>query len=171
MISDITHNIIYSIYDIIYYITYEITYDIICDIIYDISWYHIWCHIWCHNTAELKGLFPPAMAREIKGIATCLWSAAEERTLPLNATKGTKLTCNSTGRDQIVQWDGVQLTSRPFLSMNGKYAKLLTIVVSNPSGKLSSCWKPANNGMWSTILALNPPGLACIIGVAHVVLQ
>jgi hypothetical protein len=75
------------------------------------------------------------MAREIEWIATCLWSAAEELTLPLNATKGSKLTSTSVGWDQIVQQDGVQFTCSPFLATHGRYAKLLTIVIINPSCK------------------------------------
>ena len=82
---------------------------------------------------------------ELEGIATGLWSAAVVLTLPLHATKGSKLSGTSVGWDQIVQQDGVQFTCRPFLATHGRYAKLLTIVISNLCSKL--CWKPANNGM------------------------
>ncbi len=49
-----------------------------------------------HIAADMAGLSLEAMAREIEGIATCLWSAAVELTLPLNATKGSKLTKDGT---------------------------------------------------------------------------
>ena len=76
------------------------------------------------------------MAREIEGIAPCLRSAAEILTFPLNAAKGAKLTSATASRDQVVQKDGIQLTSSPFLATHGRDAKLLPIIISNPGCKL-----------------------------------
>ena len=60
-------------------------------------------HIPYQIATDLAGLSPEAMARKIEGIASCLWSPAEELTLPLNAAKGSKLTGASAGWDQMVQ--------------------------------------------------------------------
>ena len=73
-----------------------------------------------------------AVVFQIDRIASSLGPSTVELALPLNATKGLKLSFATVIGDQIVLKYGVQLPHSPLLITLGRYVQLLLKVLTNP---------------------------------------
>jgi hypothetical protein len=94
-----------------------------------------------------------SMLREVKGVAARLWSAIVEFTLPLNGSKGAKMTLCA--RNQVVLKDGIELTYRPPVRMAPRRnTQNMPVIVANPFRQLGG--QPAKDGMRCSVLVRDP---------------
>jgi len=123
---------------------------IICNVIYDKCIY-----LWV--------LSSKSMLREVKGVAARLWSAIVEFTLPLNGSKGAKVT--RCARNQVVLKDGIELTYPPPVRMAPRRnTQNMPVIVANPFRQLGG--QPAKDRMRCSVLVRDPLATGLILGVA-----
>ena len=114
-------------------------------------------------------VFPSeAVVFQIERIASGRCPSTVELALPLNATKGPKLSSAAVVGDQVVLKDGVQLPNSPLLITLGRYAQLLLTVLANPCCQFGR--QPAKNQVGFAILIFDPRWQWLHIVCAHDIL-
>ena len=105
-----------------------------------------------------------SMLWEVKGVAARLWSAIVEFTLPLNGSKGAKVT--RCARNQIVFKDGIELTYPPPVRMAPRRnTQNMPVIVANPFRQFGG--QPAKDRMRCSVLVRDPLATGLILGVAN----
>ena len=95
-----------------------------------------------------------AVVFQIERIASGLGPSTVELALPLNATKGPKLSFATVIGDQVVLKDGIQLPHSPLLITLGRYAQLLLKVLTDPCCQFGR--QPAKNRVGFAIRIFEP---------------
>ena len=97
------------------------------------------------------------MLRKVKGVAARLWPSIVQFTLPLNCSKGAKVT--RCARNQVVLKDGIELTYLPPIrTAPRRNTKDIAIIIANPFRQFGG--EPSKDGMRCSVLVRDPLALA-----------
>ena len=102
------------------------------------------------------------MLRKVKGVAARLWPSIVQFTLPLNCSKGAKVT--RCARNQVVRKDGIELTYLPPVrTAPRRNTRDIAIIIANPFRQFGG--EPSKDGMRCSVLVRDPLTARLVLGV------